>query len=94
MCMCVCCFVGFVVNLLNLQFDTDYLSGQIGDLRWLEGKTGKKRNNASEDPAVLEKLMVSVACLQATCCVVQYNCVATIQKCSCHRGPNRIVTAG
>jgi len=45
-----------------LQFDTDYLSGQIGDLRWLEAKTGKKKDNASDDPAVLEKLMVRLVC--------------------------------
>ncbi|XP_065889991.1 5'-3' exoribonuclease 1-like [Dysidea avara] len=48
----------FEIFLQSLSsFDTDYLSGQIGDLRWFQAKTGKKRDNASEDPAVLEKLM-------------------------------------
>jgi len=41
-----------------MKVDSDFLSGQIGDLRWLEGKTGKKQNK-TEDPAVLEKLMVN-----------------------------------
>ena len=43
--------------LIN-KFDSEYLTGQVGDLRWLEGKTGKKETK-EEDPAVLEKLMVS-----------------------------------
>lgn len=42
-----------------MKLDSDFLSGQIGDLRWLEGKTGKKQPNAEGDPAVLEKLMVN-----------------------------------
>ena len=43
-----------------MKFDSEFLSGQVGDLKWLEGKTGKKQIGAEdEDPAVLEKLMVT-----------------------------------